>query len=288
MDKQAKNDGRLVITFGLIILLMALYTAYAANTGTVTVGATVSGVMIGPADGPSTLSPTEGLTTTLEYSFYIEDPQGVGNIDDASAASNVSLGGTKYLAVCTPDIDINATARNYSCSVNMNYYDNATTWTYIVEGGNYNLSTMNNQAATFAYSLANLINVSKTDGSTNLNTWASVWFDGATDILSAGNPILISQRGNAYSTSLGVTAVGLTSSTTADYIPSEDFTINVANSCNGPDALTNGTETGITNAYLQNSAPNTEELYLCMEEVPSVAAATYAAPENWIVTVNSP
>jgi hypothetical protein len=284
-NNKGNIDYKLLTAMTTIGIVLTALAVYAANTGTFTVGATISNVMISPAVVANT-APTEATTTALAYSFYIEDPQGISNINNGSAYSNVSLNGLEYGATCTADVGINATTQNYSCSVNMNYYDNATTWRVFVEGGNFNLTNASNQASTFSYSSGNFINVSKADGTVTLNNWASTWYPLALDILSSDDPLIISQRGNTYSTNMGVTAYGLTATGTTDYIPAENFTINVADACGGT-AMVNVTETQVASAYLPNSvAGTTENVYVCMEDVPVVTSATYASPENWVITVN--
>ncbi len=284
MDKKARINWKsaLVIT---LWTLTVFYVVSGANTGSLVVGATISNVMMGPPIGPTTIAVTEAGITAVAYSFYIEDPQGIANINNDSAAGNISLNGLEYQATCTGDIGINTTTQNYSCTVNINYYDNATTWNYFVEGGNYNLTNKTAQS-TFTYNVGNYINVSKADGNDTLSSWASTWYPKAINILSNDDPILISQRGNTYSTNIGVTAIGLTATGISDYVPAANFTVNTADACEGT-AMVNATETQVAGAYLPNGvAGTTENTYLCMEDVPDIVSTTYTSPDTWTVTVN--
>ncbi len=285
MKKEARIDFKAVLVIIAMTVLGVIYISHAANTANVSVSATVTSVIIEPADIPTaTVTPTEAGTTTVYFSFVVEDPAGIANIDNNSAAGNLTLNDVDRIGVCTPENGVNATAQNYSCTANINYYDNATTWTITIAGANLNGTKVTNNARTFTYSSLNAINMTPT----SLSNWASSWYPGATDILSNDDPLLISQRGNTYSVNIQTTAVNLVGAVTGtEIIPAANFTINVADECNTGTAMVNATATQVANAYLPSSTPATEELYVCMEHVPAgISAQTYNSPEDWVITVS--
>lgn len=150
MDKK-----KWVLTVFFIVILTS--TAHAGlidwlkNIGTVTgMGSTsnaVPNVTIGntaPAvenitfQGDPSVTLSEAVPTPIIISFLAMDFDGANNIDNTTAYLNVSLDGSDMhqntTGTCYPETEgSNSTAQNYTCTVNMQYWDLPGSWTCAAE-----------------------------------------------------------------------------------------------------------------------------------------------------------
>lgn len=230
----------------------------------------------------SAQDPTEGTTKAVTFYCAVNDPDGNSDIQVVNAT--MTKGAGLNSADCGSGSAINATANNYTCTVDMNFYDESgDDWDYTCYA--YDLSTTDDMESTFTYN--------------ELTAWTmtptSIGFGtiylGQTNIGATDDPIELTNTGNVdLSGLIKVKALDLKGVTTpAEFIPAGNFSSNVADASGG-DAMVNNSAITITGTSLDIGASSTEDLYFYIEEVPSsgLSYQTYntAGLGQWAITTD--
>jgi len=208
-----------------------------------------------------TQDPTGSSTTTVTFIVSVSDINGYSDILSVSAEFN-KTGEVTRSGDCDEDNVINSTARNYSCSFDMWYYDANGIWSVMVYAEDTS-SENDTEWSSFTYNLL-------TSWVMNVNSlnFGSI-YHGENYIGATENPMILANTGNDdFSGKINVTALDLRGVTnSSEYIPAESFSVSIDNDANG-DILQNNTAVNVTGTSLNRSALSTEELYFYILNVP--------------------
>ena len=248
--------------------------------------------------------PTENGVTGVSVNFTANDADGVGNINDTSALVNITYTttgeGTRTNSTCSK-IQSGGTNSNYSCIVNMWYFDIAGTWNVTASIMDASLSLGQNRSTNFTYNSLTAFVLSPASVS-----FASI-SPGATNTTSNNDPIILNNTGN-YSVTLGnvqmnaTNLVGEVTSTQAIY--ANNMTVGVTTGSNAECDLSATNQTirmtksnfasvtnstlGRGNNSLNNGITGQEQLYVCIllagNELSQQAYST-AGQGSWTVKI---
>ena len=229
---------------------------------------------INPAiEGVSTIPPqsiTEDGSSAITFNFQASDADGVTNLNDTTAiASFQRAGEITRTTSCSLIEDIDGTTANYTCTIDIWYFDGAGSWTINVTITDVNDASTEDLGSSF------------TLGETTAMTFApnALSFSGATspattDTLADQNA-LINNTGNdeIISGGLTVTAINLVGETDdSKIIYGGNFTVHTAAACSVGTTMANGTAIGVTGATLpkgnhslNDGSTGQEQLFYCLE-----------------------
>ncbi|MFH1500758.1 MAG: LamG-like jellyroll fold domain-containing protein [archaeon] len=165
------------------------------------------------------VAPSAGSYRTLSFSAHVYDQNGVSNIDTNSVRANLTLG------VETPREDLqceyignlNQQTANFSCSVNMWYWDSNGTWIVKVTALDLESLSAVNSSTTFLYGITTAYELS-----TSLVDFGSLIVD---QINASAGPVMLNNSGN-FEGIIIINATNLTGETNpSDYIMPENFSI---------------------------------------------------------------
>jgi hypothetical protein len=302
-----------VLFIAIIISLMVYFdlfrlTGYVSNVNTsanITVGGSTPSILL--VDLPlQTVNVIDGGFIRVNFSFLADDQDGLGDLNNATAnatftviAAGLGSGVELNDTLCDADVGVNSTVQNYSCSIDIRYFDRAATNGWNVNASIYDLGGLtgnsNGIASSVVFSVNSLLAINMTPTAL---TWLTLTV-GQLDALSNNDPLLIGNTGNANVTTgnVNMTAIDLGGeTTTTQVIPAANFTANVADACDTGSALSNATSTLIASSTLPTGLDlgeiaSDEQIYLCLESVPSsdqISAQSYSTANvgSWDVGVS--
>ena len=243
------------------------------------------------------VDPTENATTYVTFYVVINDSDGVNDINDSSVSSNATFGSTvRRNSTCTLVGDLDSQRANYSCRLDMWYFDAPETWTINVRANDLGNTSYVVNTSSFKYNQLQSIVIYP-----NSLTFPSV-ATGATNQTSNNDPTVVNNTGN-YNVTNGnvqINAIDLYGQTTATErifaanFSAHDITGGSNQECAGT-ALVNGTNTGIgvaniTRGNISVNDGNTgqEQLYYCLRKVPSdISSQTFSTSTagSWTVRI---
>ena len=291
MKKRGQTLRNIVLGFALLVLLIIVATMWIkqgpvtgrATTASHTINVSISNTA--PAIKFVTVvdahTPIEDTIVNVSVNFTAHDGDGVANLEDASALVNFSRSGEplRQNSSCNKaGANNNGTSVNYTCTVQMWYFDQTGAWT-INTVINDTSSQSNNATSTFFY---NTLTAFKS--SPGALTFPSL-SPGGTNTTSNNDPILINNTGNVAISGTGIdlnatNLVGETDSATAIY--AGNFSVGIATGsaveCGGVNTttLSRAVYSTLTNATLgrgnysvNDGSTGQEQLYLCIKLVGS-------------------
>ncbi|MEM3116746.1 MAG: hypothetical protein QXD63_02345, partial [Candidatus Pacearchaeota archaeon] len=182
---------------------------------------------------------------------------------------------------------------NFSCSIDMWYFDQAGSWTINVTIKDINNAQGENSSTTFTFNTLTAMVMSPTS-----LTWPTVGLNDV-DVSSNNDPITINNTGNAESIRINVTGYDLRGETTiTKYIFANNFTVsNLSDSgCSGR-IMQNATSLNITSPITfrgnnslnyKNATSGQQNTTYCLKGVPQDATAqsySTAGSAAWIVAI---
>ncbi len=222
----------------------------------------------------SSQTPSEVGIKTVTFNFNVTDADGVVNINDSSAAAQFERGGetTRLNTSCVWVTDHLPNTAEYTCSIDMLYFDGSGSWTVNASGSDINDAEGRNTSTSFTYTLLTSMVMSPT-----AMAWPALSLTD-TDTGSNNDPVVVNNTGNAVGSSINITGLDLQGVTiTSEYIYSENFSVGiVTEGCSGT-VLVNDTSTGIASSALEkgNNSINAgdatsgqEELFFCLKGLP--------------------
>lgn len=230
-------------------------------------------------------NPVEASSTTVTFYATMYDEDGVADLNDNSVNASFTRTGetARYDTGCTRVGDIDANSANYSCSIDMWYFDGAGSWDITVYGEDDEPESATNSSESFTYNQLQAIVISP----------ASISFDagtGDTNVLADDHPTQINNTGNYNATgNLAIEAYDLFSG--SNILGSGNFTagVNVGAVCASGDTMENATNTTITSLVLEKGNLSVgeaqEDVYYCIAEVPQIVSGTYdtSGSDSWII-----
>ncbi len=228
-----------------------------------------------------TIDPLDGGIRRFEFSFIANDTDGTTDLN--SAVANVSSNGENYLNTSCSTIGDVALGRNYSCTIEMQYYFASGIWNYAAEiKDSDNIAVQNSTLAgegqNWYYSQLVASNLSVSSLTWNL-------IPGATNQTLLTNPVAIENTGNKPTLNIIAQAIDL-GGASGRYIPAANLTIgNITSAAKVECDSLNQTATAIpgvspltfinaTNIYpvtaaLPRAQGSKENLYYCLFDAPA-------------------
>ena len=224
---------------------------------------------------------TEGGKTSVLFSFVASDLDGVADLNDitAQASFNMTIGPdstTRTNSSCKWIADTGGTA-NYSCTIDLFYFDMNGTWNINASVCDANICSQN-ITATFNLGVTPAMNI----------TPATITFGslgpGATNSTATDDPITITNTGNQNITlgNVRIKGIDLAGTTDGKTLGAGNFTVGTGSgsgndecvTTNSSTQLVNNTATGIARAGLPrgnfslSSTTANEQLFYCLRNAP--------------------
>jgi len=285
---QALTAGSIILMLVSMIPVIAI-----ADSHGLTPSATVGNdppVITSMALDDTSYDPTEASTTRVTLTFNVSDNNGVGDLDDSKVkvevddANSFASPVAKYTNTsCIVVQDISSTVRQYRCSWNMDYWDEARTgadsYSTRVTAGD-NAGTVSNDTTTNAptYDYTTLV---ATDIDSTSISFGSVT-TGTENNPATENPTTLNNTGNA-NLYINITGADLTSNGFTYAIGY--FSVDLDADPTGEQTLTT-TNTQIAGASIPKGTDGTpspeEELYWFADTPTGLNPATYTG--SWTLT----
>jgi hypothetical protein len=214
-----KNNKLAVMATVLVIVAMlaAVYSVYADSDN---LAVTFAGTNYDPtADNcvvsTNAYSPTESGTTAVTVRFNVSDTNGVADLNDTLAKADLD-NATTFSALyesatntsCTTS-SIDADTRQYTCTVNMQYwYSPTTNYSARCSAGDKNDTTLVTANHNNAFAYAQLVASSADSTAVSFGTIASGNYN--TNVSDANSPVNITNTGNVALATVSVTGVNAT------------------------------------------------------------------------------
>ncbi|MDD5331320.1 MAG: hypothetical protein PHE43_00670 [Candidatus Nanoarchaeia archaeon] len=237
-----------------------------------------------------TQSITEGSVNEVEFTFTAYDADGVAQLNDNSVNATFFMEAEELRTnlSCNLVSDLDTITANYSCTIGVWYWDKAGDWSVNVSI----IDTNNAQSADYNETFTLQETTAMVMGPTILG-WETLNL-GNTNQLSNADPIMINNTGNKdiASGNVRVKAFDLVGENNGGYyIPAANFSINVADACEGT-LMVNNTATGITSSIItagnNTNGDGQENLYACLEDVPAnIMPQSYSVvtDQSWVIDV---
>ena len=235
--------------------------------------------------------PMELSSKTITFEVHVYDPDGMNDINQTTTFANFSKSGqtTRVSPMCTYMGNLPPNGANFTCTIDMWYWDGGGSWDINVVGNDFgNLTQCTNSSTAFTYTLLSAMVITP-----QALTWPALP-TGSTNRLSNNHPTVINNTGN-YNGAVSMTGLDLYGDAdSAAVMGVNNFTTNnnVGTVCTSGTVLVNGTLTAITGT---NSNPGNlslddgsgqSDLYYCIPTVPSIESQTYSTNTagSWTVS----
>jgi len=246
----------------------------------------------------SPVNPVELSSTTVTFNVHVYDKNGMNDINKSAVFANFtySLNGNKYRATvsnCSWINNIPPRTANFSCSIDMWYWDSNGQWDINVRGNDIgNKTPCYNTTTNFQYNQLKALVIYPTT-----LTWDTLVPE-ATNQTSNNDPTLVNNTGN-YNGSVSITGINLLGETdTSEAIFAENFTVGLTTGAGYPECgasatqLINGTLVSIANSnsnpgnLSEGSGAGQSNYYYCIPEVPLVSSQVYSTLNggSWIIS----
>jgi len=218
----------------------------------------------------SAVDPTEATYKSVTFYITAYDEDGVADLNDSSFRAEFNNSNEpRRSGSCTLVNDIDTKSANYSCTVNMWYWDKSGVWTINASGTDNYGAYAENFSTTFTYNQLKAIVIYP-----ETIYWKNVIMNSKNQ--TADNSTIINNTGNYNATGkIAINAINLIKDNY--FIDVKNFTVDIdsgTNSCDGI-ILENNTDKTITQSVLDRgnlSEPGTnsiEELFYCIPNAPT-------------------
>ncbi|MBW6442744.1 hypothetical protein K0A97_03125, partial [Patescibacteria group bacterium] len=237
-------------------------------------------------------NPIEGNIKQISFIFTAENEMGVSELEDSTAKAYFQRIGetTRYNESCVAG-STSGNRKNYTCTIDMWYFDEAGDWTINVSIKNNAGDYAENSSTTFQYNELTAMVLSPTT-----LTWPSPLSLGVFNV-TASNYLVINNTGNAEGLSVNITALDLVGLTNLDYsIFANNFSVDKeSDGCSG---TTTQNSTSINTSLIlsrgnnslnyQNETSGQGKLYFCLRGFPTnIASQEYSTSRlgPWEITI---
>ncbi len=241
----------------------------------------------------SGVDPIEETAREVQLNITIYDINGFEDTNANSVNINFTNSGiTRINTSCIPVINFSTNYANYSCKVNMWYFDSIGKWNITAYAEDSYGEKASNTTTSFSYNQLQSIKINpKSISFSNANI-------GATNITSI-NPTTINNTGN-YNASgkVAVNAINLHGQTTiSEFINVKNFSVGLSTGGNPPaeclgTLMTNGSDATITSSVLEagnlSASQAQEQLYYCINIIPKyISSQTYSTLNagSWTIKI---
>ena len=299
-----------IVSAGIIDWLKKTITGKASTTQQTNVSIAVAGLnpvyitVWNDTLAGTVVDPTEEGATTLIFNVTVSDDDGASDINDSSVQAEFTNDTTtRGNLTCTENTgESTSTSQNYTCTIEMLYFDGPVEWMINVTANDLgNVTYYSNYSQHFGYNQLQAIVITP-----QALTWPSV-SPGDTNQTSNNDPTIINNTGNYNATgNLQVQAYNL-HGTNTEFIPVENFSVGLdtGDTCTGDlciecnattTFLVNGTATTITGGVLERGnltlgeSHSNETFYYCEHIIPStISSQTYstqnAGSAPWVIQI---
>jgi len=286
-----------VIAFICLALLFAMplasagfwqwLTGKATQPTNVDIGVGNTAPTIPSVETISDVSPTSTTFKTVTFNFTAYDHDENTDLNDSTASATFTKDAvTRSDVLCSPGAASGKT-KDYSCSIDMWYFDVPGVWSVSVTVKDNSDATATNSTTTFNYSPVTAFEISPPT-----LTWGTL-SPGAIDQKSNNDPTIMNNTGNYESSAITINATdlkGLTLNTKIIY--GSNFSSNTLDACGGT-ALSSSVFVNVTGAALARGnlslggGVGQEELFYCLNVPPSVTKQSYSTSEMgaWTIKV---
>jgi DNA-directed RNA polymerase specialized sigma24 family protein len=245
------------------------------------------------------INPIEASYKTIQFNVTMYDDDGVDDLNDTSVQANFTRGNVLRQNLSCEYIADFGNSANYTCSIDLQYWDTNGTWNITVYGEDLEQASGINDTTSFQYNVLKAIVITPPNIS-----FPSV-LSGETNITALDDPTIINNTGNFNATGqIAINALNLHGENWPEsYIDASYFSIDLETwkdqcsaaqcvECDGT-FLSNGTNVTIAGVILEagdlslGGGIAQEELYYCIAEVPPVSTQIYSTKQagSWIITV---
>lgn len=258
--------------------------------GNITVGINLTGVNNGPIIYYVTPNlqplPSENSTVNVDFTFSVNDSDLCGNIDTTSGRGIVQLNGvTRSNLSCTASACNDAYSLNFTCTVQMWYFDNSTAWTINVSAADINANRTENTSITLTPQQITTI------GGINMSLNFTGVTIGATNFKSNNNITIYNIGNKPLAVKINATDLQGQGVDTSQFIYASNFSMNTTSAlaCSGT-TLANATQTtlvGVTANFGNNTAgQGITPIVTCLRDVPAtLKSQNYVSPLVWDLRV---
>jgi hypothetical protein len=238
---------------------------------------------------PGSPIPAAGSTTAVTFWFIANDSNTANDLVNSTSTATLTASGetTRANSPCTGMNDPTTNSRNFSCTVNMYYYDAATTWTINVTVNDSANNKAVNDTRTFSYQ--GLLHINLTSNTLSWTGQAANTFN-----RSADSSINLSNIGNLVIRNITVKGFELLKDGTdsVNKLGASNFSVTnyTGRTCavGLKTTLSNNSEVNMTlnmTTYVYNKGVSNTSLYYCLD-IPNVLTGTYNTTNQWITTGN--
>jgi len=238
-------------------------------------------------------NPIENTISPITFTATVSDANGAGDINVSSVKANFTRSGeaVRQNLTCVDLGQDTATSKNFSCTINMWYFDEAGDWNVSIQAYDLSGASASNDTNTFTYNLLQAMAISPNNldfGSAN-----------SADTNVYGPFTLINNTGNYDAPNVSIEGYNLVSG--AYTLGVGNFTVSIASplggdppdACNAPsvadwmidEALINVTGASLPagNHSVNDGSTGQEILYYCIPDVPELPTAVYSTPSEWVI-----
>ena len=257
------------------------------------VSVTITGINIASIIFVSAIStgPVEATYRAVYFNATLYDQDGFTDINFSSVNANFTKSGggeARKSTTCLNSVNYSTYYANFSCTIQMWYWDANAVWNVSVAGTDLgNKTLVYNSTTSFTYNLLQAMVISP-----STLTWSAL-STGATNQTSNNDPTAINNTGN-YNSTIKVTAIDLFGeSNPLSMIGVSNFTTskNDGTVCASGTVLVNSTATTISGVDANRgnlsagSGAGQSNLYYCIPLVPNVPSQVYSTQlgGNWTI-----
>jgi len=235
-------------------------------------------------------NPIELNKTPITFYATMYDKNGVDDLNDNSVNATFTKPGqtTRENLSCLHVNDIDANSANYSCTIDMWYWDEAGDWNVTVYGEDLGPRSGINDSTTFQYNQLQAFTINPNNLTFNASS-------SEINVTANNDPMTINNTGNANLTEkIAINATNLIGeSVPTTFISASNISVGLSTGsfaeCAGT-TLANATEVNITGVQLEpgnlSNGEAQEQLYYCIKQTPNIAQ-TYSTSGygSWIIKI---
>jgi len=268
-----------------------------ATTATTEINITIGNTAptISNVSSPGSPSVSAGTYTWINFSFVAIDLDGASNLNNATASGryNISTDNDyRFNSSCKPVGSIGASQTNFSCSIQIWYFDTNGGWTINASIKDNAGAYAENISSSFTLGLTTAMNMTP-----SALTWPAVGPTSTNTLANQNITIWDIANKNITADNVNVTAFSLQGeTTTSDYLNASNFTVSVRNACDSGNVMISNKNKNITSSNITignvtgsvASANTREELFFCLEDVTAgISQQSYSTTGSgsWTVEV---
>ncbi len=245
---------------------------------------------LSPPDGMPDVNPLAGNVRNITINFTVYEDAGFGYLNDDTAKVNVTkiVAGATVLRenlTCYHVTDFETYYANYSCLIEMMYFDEPGYWNITAEIANDDYSFGQNTSERFHYNALSEFNITP-----DYVNWVITPLSAGAEDVIADNNLLVKNLGNVFIINITVNASNLSGETYAEEkIPPRNFSVSNTSIdfCSGRRLIEDdnvSVELSINYSLSTRDTPASEVIGFCMKQVPlGIRPQDYKSDRDWVI-----